>query len=312
MFGKFGFTGTSTFFPRIGEILHKGFFIGCATIGTLLLAVGGPTEAGAKLPEESSDLSFETAEVFYQFLDISFLFGGVLFLIGAIGMYFDQDKQQKEIRNSDTLRMQLNHAQEAFQSGLAKTRILQTDFAQNWLSHAFKNLKLDSFARVTIYYEVDREFILLARYSCNPDISEVHMQKFPIDKGIISQAWRHGIHIEKDAPSYDDDASIFEGFMTKKYEYGSRKINSLSMKSCRFIAIAIKQADHNIGVILFESTDKGFLNGEEQCDKIEKYCTDNHGQLSKFIREAISIGHKETVGESPENELLQDLNEEGL
>src|SRR5690606_23419158 len=100
----------------------------------------------------------------------------------------------------------VNGYQENIQALNIQIYDLQNRLAVGWLKTAFKQHKMNSNERVTIYFELNGEFSLLARYSSNPMHKVVHRQKFPLNEGVISQAWSHGKCIENTCPSHKSDA----------------------------------------------------------------------------------------------------------
>ncbi|MFP3416232.1 hypothetical protein SB773_32855, partial [Bacillus sp. SIMBA_074] len=86
-----------------------------------------------------------------------------------------------------------------------------------------------------IYYEHDEEFYLLERYSKNPTYAKVHRQKFPLNQGVISKAWEHESHIESGCP-HSNSYEEYVKYLDEHYEYKKEKIDTLTMKSCRYYA----------------------------------------------------------------------------
>lgn len=247
-------------------------------------------------------------------------YGGALFLVGAVGTYKDQDRQNRKMlelndknEELDRTKSALNSAQEELQESKSKTIGLHGELVQTWLKGMSKFLDLDSNSRVTIYYEHDEEFYLLERYSKNPTYAKVHRQKFPLNQGVISKAWEHASHIENNCPhssSYEEYAE----YLNKAYDYDRDKIDALTMKSCRYYAKAIIDADIHIGVIVFEGTESNFFESDLE-NRINDYCRDHQGQLSKFVRDSLSFDKevnikREGKNVSVEDDLLQMMEDE--
>ena len=222
--------------------------------------------------------------------------------------------RELEVKNKelDNTKSALNSVQEELQESKSKIIGLHGELVQTWLKGMSKFLELDSNSRVTIYYEHDEEFFLLERYSKNPTYAKVHRQKFPLNQGVISKAWEHESHIEKDCPhssSYKD----YIDYLNTTYDYKREKIDALTMKSCRYYARAIIDADIHIGVIVFEGTESNiFDNG--LIEKITEYCRDHQGQLSKFVRDSLLFDKEVNIKRegkniSVEDELLQMMEE---
>lgn len=296
MFKKFGFSGNSDFFKKLGEGIGKGLFILFAAIGTILLSVGSGYAGSFEFSTEwGKATGFGGCLSLFFWNPVSALFGGGLFfLLGAIGTYNDQNRQNLSMtkleQENDLLertKSLLNLTQEELQERSSRILDLHSELVKTWLKGASKSFNFDGNARVTIYYEHDEEFYLLARYSINPKYAKVHRQKFPLNQGVISKAWEHGKHKEEQCP-HSSDYEEYSGYLEKAYEYTSDKINSLTMKSCRYYAKAISDADTHVGVIVFEGTELNFLSGGLE-KSIDEYCQEHQGQLSKFVRDSLEF-----------------------
>ena len=166
---------------------------------------------------------------------------------------------------------------------------LQRRLAESWLKQAFKQHGMNSSERVSIYFELNKEFTILARHSANPNYKEVHNQKFALNDGVISQAWSHGECIEENCPIYDQgNPQKYLAYMSSKYGYSEEKIQRFLMKSCWYVAIAINSADDNVGVIVFESVNQNILSSE-QIRELISYCRQYQSHLVKFIEESKAL-----------------------
>lgn len=229
-------------------------------------------------------------------------------LIGAI-IYFSSEyiryEKTKEIETQNNtlkesvkklkgLGAAVNGYQENIQALNIQIYDLQNRLAVGWLKTAFKQHKMNSNERVTIYFELNGEFSLLARYSSNPMHKVVHRQKFPLNEGVISQAWSHGKCIENTCPSHKSDAIKYRDYLSKKYSFLPETIDSFQMKSCWYVAIAISKADDNIGVIVFESTEPDILN-ETELDELISYCKSEQSHLAQFIDESEALENAKRI-----------------
>ena len=313
MFNKFGFSGNSDFFKDLGDRIGKGLFILCAAIGTVLLTVGGAYAGSYTFSTNwQSTTGFWSSLWLIVYNPNSALFsGGLLFLFGATGTYKDQDRQNKKMLELNAeneelgnTKSALNSAQEELQESKSKIIGLHGELVQTWLKGMSKFLELDSNSRVTIYYEHDEEFFLLERYSKNPTYAKVHRQKFPLNQGVISKAWEHESHVESQCPhsnSYEEYAK----YLVENYEYKREKIDALTMKSCRYYAKAIIDADIHIGVIVFEGTEINFFDNNLE-NKITDYCRDHQGQLSKFVRDSLLFDKEVNIKREGKNISVED------
>lgn len=322
LFKHFGFNENSSFFNRLGGGLDQGFFIFLAAIGTVFLTIGG-AYAGSF---DFGDVWEKTKGVWNCFTLIvwnpnaSLLAGSLSFLFGALGTFKDQAAQNKKMdllqKENETLvdtRIALNTTQELLQESKSELSKLHTDLVETWLLGVCKHLNLNSKERITIYYEHDEEFYLLARHSKNPHFSKVHTQKFPLNQGVIGLAWQHDVCTEFECPS-SGDLNAYKKFMNEKYGYDLAKLESLTMKSCRYVAKAVSDAGIHIGVIVFESEDGNFVSeGDEKTKEILSYCVEHQSQIAKFVRDGFKYSKEmhlksENQVQSVEDDFLELLN----
>jgi hypothetical protein len=146
---------------------------------------------------------------------------------------------------------------------------------------------------------------LLARYSINPQYTKIHRQKFPLNQGVIDKAWQHGCHVDKDCPKAEQNKEYVD-YLIQTYGYEKEKINNLTMKSCRYIALAIVDADVHIGVIVFESTDPNFLTHIDTENNIKEHCKKYQAQLCKFVRDGLELDRETKIKRSKNTESVED------
>jgi hypothetical protein len=315
---KFGFTSESSLFRDFGEIISKGLYIIFAALGTVFLSLGSAFAGSYAFSKEWESISgFWLSIKLILFNPFSALcIGGVLFIIGALGTYLDQDRQQtqnkkivsenNDLKNSVTeLKEALNGTQEELQEQKSETNKLNKELVTTWLKSVSRHLELNSTERATIYYEFDNVFSLLARYSINPEYTKIHRQKFPLNKGVIGKAWQNGKHIEKNCPDSSRQQE-YENYLIKTYGYDKERIDSLTMKSCRYVALAIVDADVHIGVIVFESTLPDFFEQNEKVNEIIKHCKNYESQLSKFVRDGLKLDREVTIKPDVKNISVED------
>lgn len=319
MFNKFGFTGESTVLRDFGEIISKGLYIISTALGTIFLTLGSAYAGSfdfSKTWSTASGFWSSTSVLIFSNPIAGFVVGGALLSYGLLGSFLDQERLQKQNkqlsldngglnRSVTGLAEALNSTQEELQEQKSETNKLNKELVTTWLKTASKNLELNSTERATIYYEFDEAFYLLARHSINPEYAKIHRQKFPLNQGVIGKSWQHGCHVEKDCPNsknYDD----YEKYLIETYEYEKDKINTLTMKSCRYVALAIVDAEVHIGVIVFESTESDFLEKNDSENKIREYCKNYQGQLSKFVRDGLKLNREATIKRDGKSKSVED------
>lgn len=192
------------------------------------------------------------------------LIGGAIAIWGIVCTRKEENKKNSTIstlegklREKEPLEQSLDKAYEQIENSGSRLRELQMNLVAEALKSASRTLGLTTHDRVSIYYELDDEFHLLSRYSRNPALRKNHRQKFPLDHGVLSQAWCHRVHLDKNCP--DSNSNDYEEYQEKNYGYDAKTVSRFAMKSCRYLAFAITDADSPIGVILFESSNSNFL-----------------------------------------------------
>lgn len=92
--------------------------------------------------------------------------------------------------------------------------------------------------------------------------------------------------------------------MIDNYGYTREILESINMKSCQYFAIAITEADDNIGVILFESEIKDNFTQQVKV-QIREYCNAYQSHLCRFVKDGLkydkSVNAKK-LGKNIEND----------
>ncbi|MBW8126583.1 MULTISPECIES: hypothetical protein [Pseudomonas] len=318
IFSEFGFASDTNLLGRLGSSIGDGIYIVLTALGTITLAFGGALAGNYNAADKLKDLeSWLDISVIYILHPVLWMFGGaVLFIIGSVGTFFDSAALKKKI---ETLEMEtdtipslndaINSSQESIESLRSSLRKLHTELVTTHLKAACKNVGLSTHDRVSIYYEHGNDFYLLARYSQNPVYSKSNRLKFSSNQGVIGKAWQHKRHVERDCPIFEKKAEYLL-HMEKTYGFKEAQALGFAMKSCRYVAVAISDADSHTGVIVFESANEDFFDG---CDgnierDIFKYCADYQGMHSKFLRDGLDLNreaHIKTAPSSVEKDFLQ-------
>ena len=106
--------------------------------------------------------------------------------IGIITTQFFQNSRHKtmlqENKRVKALAKALNHSQEENLCLQSEKCSIYEQLVVMWLKGASKELSLDTHCRVTIYYENNEDFSVLARYSSNPVFTKIHKQKFALNQ----------------------------------------------------------------------------------------------------------------------------------
>ena len=176
---------------------------------------------------------------------------------------------------------------------------------------------LNSDNRISIYFEFNNNFLLLGRFSENPNFKKTHAIQFSIDKGALSKAWQEGYYEDLKCPVYTKKPSSRKPYYEHNkivYDFSKAKLDKLNMKSCNFIGHAIKDAGNSIGVILFESTKHDL---EIKKDLINEVFQNYQNVLARLVRLGKDYNHiiysnTDKNKLSPEKELLNELGEKDV
>ena len=226
-------------------------------------------------------------------------------ICGGLGIYRDQSRLESDNaglkeENSKVLEGALNASQEDCQNLRSEIYQIHQKLVETWLKGIFKQIGFDTYSRASVYYENLEDFYLLARYSLNPKLAKKHKLKFGLDQGVISKAWQHGEHIERESPEYKNSSDAYIKYMIKNYGYSQEELSVIGMKSCRYFALSITEADENIGVILFESENNEAFN-DETLGNIRNYCEDYQSHLCSFVKDGVLYDKSVSIQKAPKS-----------
>lgn len=313
----FGFSGRAKIFSRLGIIIDNSFYIILTTMGTIALGFGGGLVGNYKYDDlmKAALTTTDQAWVLICYPLIWMLAGAVLVLLGAIGTYKDQKKLQQQ---ADSLESQvsiipelndaINSAQETMESYKSDLRKMHSELVATHLKSAYKSLGLSTSDRISIYYEHANDFYLLARYSQNPVFAKPHRQKFALNQGVIGKAWQNQKHVERDCPNSEDQPAYLK-YLSEQYGFKPSQALNFAMKSCRYVAVAISDADSHTGVIVFESIALPFFEGNEGRleENIYAFCKDYQSIHSKFLRDGLELNREANVASSTNSSVEQEF-----
>lgn len=277
-----------------GAILKISNFLGPAVVG------GAAGFIGAYDSSVKNNVDASTWIVWFLTNPWVWLLGGIaISIFGIWGTDQFEKKQQALIdelredqRNLESTRRTLDLAYEKTEAQGSRLREMQSELVKAALQSSFAVLGMKSNDRVSIYYELDDEFYLLSRYSNNPELCKLHRQKFPLNQGVISQAWQHHFHCDQECP-HSGEQDKYESYMKDKYGYEAETVRAFAMKSCRYLGFSIMDAGSPIGVMIFESTAVDFLKGDgSDSEAIKAHCEKYESLYSKHIRNGSSLNRE--------------------
>lgn len=313
---KFGFTGSSTALSQFSTKLGQWWYISFAAAGSALVSVCASFAVSfgfeAKLEVTSDIWAIILLFIWNPWSGI--VLGVIGILYGGKGTFRDLDNLNntntlllKDNQSVGTLKNKLNSVTEDSESLQNQLSDLQVKLVETWLKGSSRQFNLSTKERVTIYYYIDGHFYLLARHSQNPIYAETHRQKFSRNHGVISKAWQHKICVDiEKCPIYKDDPDGYKSYMNEHYQYDSEKIDGLAMKSSRFVAISIIDADKHIGVIVIESVRADFFKSQK-VSQIKRYCTDYQSYMVDFIKGGIQYDKSAQIAKNHNLHVDQDF-----
>ncbi|VEB27316.1 Uncharacterised protein [Actinobacillus lignieresii] len=235
---------------------------------------------------------------------ILILSGSILLLFSAYKIYIEtetlrkaemdlknergklQEEKQNLEKEKSSLRTQLIDAQEECANLKSDISLARKNQVGDWLKGLFKQFKLTTHDRVSIYCVVEDNFHMVHRYSDNPSLCNTAIHQYPLHKGVIYHTWCHNKCYENKCVSYDENEDEYLKYISMTYGYNIDEIKNMKMKSCHYLGLSIKEKGVNIGVIIFESTRVTSLV-ESSITKIENYCKDYNEYLCGFVQEYI-------------------------
>lgn len=276
------------------------------TLSTILLSIGCAYVSGYNFNYENVQNIWDALWLVFNPYVLIIVGSGILIFasykqyIQTSNLVKSIDSLNKENESLKESNRQLISEKEQYHKSLEKSQeecaLLNIDIIQarrtqveNWLKGLFKQFSLTTYDRISIYCVVDNSFYLVNRYSDNPSLCRNTISKianlenkYPMEKGVIYKAWCHNKHYDSNCPAYIEDEEGYYSHMSREYGYDREYIAKINMKSCRYLGLAIKEQGNNIGVIIFESTNKNNIS-KSAIAKIEAYCKDYNDYLCGFI-----------------------------
>lgn len=283
---RFGWTGTKRYFSNFGRKCEKSFYSIAEYLGVSILTV--VMTQIRWIYKDNILIDFTQADFIHYALVILSL---ALIAFGRTHKGKDFNNlllEKQKFEGSDKIARTLSEENVKAKQDYSD---LHSRFLKNWLKASLYALKIDTPShRVTIYaYTNENNFLYLSRYSQNTSYTALHSISFPINQGVISEAWRVGKHVDIDnCPTFHSDPEEYIAYIQKNYGYTSEKINSLTMKSCQYVATTVNDEQGPIAVIVFENdgrTDQRITS--QKVTQIMSYCETHNPQLVSYIREGI-------------------------
>lgn len=273
---KFGYFSSSKkgLFTKIGSLFDRGFYLFLYVLATSVVSI--------------SCAFVSSNNTWWWGITV----GIILLVIATLGNHYDMEESKELVTKlRSQLKVEENNVRRSgdvsertgikLQETTLKLIETHEQIVTSILKSIFKNLDLDTYTRVSIYFEENNKFSILGRYSRNPKYKEIHTRVFHINKGALSKAWEHGEYSSSECCSYADNKLGYQEYQLKEFNYSLEQTEKLTMKSREYVGIALSHIDEHIGVILFESESEAFVDDYKNgiIEQVDKY----HSQLSDRI-----------------------------
>ncbi|WBU36893.1 hypothetical protein [Homoserinibacter sp. YIM 151385] len=117
-----------------------------------------------------------------------------------------------------------------------------------------RHCELDSsHQRVSIYLQHGEEFVILARYSSNPELAKVKRTTYPSVQGVIGRAWQGREEFVRRLPESPDEGIRHQ---VEHYGFTEEEARAVSTRSRSICGFRIDHADRSLGVLVMESLNK--------------------------------------------------------
>ena len=209
----------------------------------LLVSIGTVMMAASALPSPSQGNSSWKELIFYK--DNFFFFAGaLLLLLGNIVVWRRTPRTRSlQTRVSELEDIIEQSKEDYFQLIENHLAILVND-----------KLGLCDTERVSVYKYEEKAFVMLGRYSKNPEYCKRGRGKYPADEGIIAKAWQNGEVFVTNLPDPDKEEGRYLDEMKNAWGINKSTARNFRMKSRCYYGFAIEHADQQrIAVVIIES-----------------------------------------------------------
>lgn len=127
--------------------------------------------------------------------------------------------------------------------------------------------------RVSVYKHTKGMFMLLGRYSKNPEYNIRGRETYTDSEGFINIGWQEGVFEIYDIPTWVGNGREYKSFIRKFCDITENSLKQIKMKSCSFYIRRMENEDarNPIGIIVFEQIQGSKINTEQIEAKIDFY-----------------------------------------
>lgn len=157
---------------------------------------------------------------------------------------------------------------------------------------ANSELQFGDTERISVFRHDGQVFLLIGRYSKNPNYNKSGRSFYPTDQGILSEAWTNGSALISSLPDPNAKDNDYHTSL-KQWKITKSMVKKLTMKSRCLSAYALEDWDNNrIAVVCFESMNPDKFKGGELDNFIKSdYGSDLADFLARTAPFAPTISH---------------------
>lgn len=168
------------------------------------------------------------------------------------------------------------------------------------ISLLFKDFKLDDRSRISVYKKSNNRFVIMGRFSTNPELDRINRKDYPLEEGFIGKAYREGVFFIDNLPVFKEGVKQkYYDAVTKLCDINKDVLKTISMKSRTYYCKALTdfRAVDRKAVIVIESLDEKKFSK----DNIQKALGEEEERLKYFI-ENFKFGIPESCIEKAKKE----------
>jgi hypothetical protein len=190
----------------------------------------------------------------------------VIFILVGNGVSWWRAPGIRSLRESvDDLEDTLHRTEQDYADLARRTEQNYFDLFKHQLSLlANTDLDFNDTERISVYKHDGEAFVMLGRYSKNPDFDRRGRGFYPDNEGVIGQAWHHGEAVADDLPDFGEDPAGYIRCSREDWGIPEEVTRDFTMKSRNYVAFALEHPVRleRIAVVVFESVIVGKLNVE--------------------------------------------------
>lgn len=196
------------------------------------------------------------------------IFWSILIIAIALSFLFQYKsyvKAKTDTQKNETIKNQAEKIQ-LLESTIEKIEGVNYKLFQYVLISLFTKLGLDSSDRISIYKKIKDRFVIMSRYSINPEFESINRKHYPISEGFIGVALQKGDFFINNLPEFvHSKKESYYNIVQKNCNIDKETLRNMKMKSRSFYCKALTDAAgiERRAVIVFESMSPNKLDKEE-------------------------------------------------